>query len=47
MMEIITELAERITEMMSYPFMQRAVLVGSLVSLCSALLRSNISTKKI
>lgn len=38
---------ETIKEMMSYVFIQRAVLVGSLVSLCAALLRCHFSLKKI
>lgn len=36
----------KITEMFSYPFMQRAVIVGILVSLCAALLGTSLVLKR-
>ncbi len=38
---------QTISEMMSFAFIQRAILVGTLVSLCAALLRSESCFKKI
>ena len=37
---------QTITEMMSFPFIQRAVLVGVLVSLCAALLGVSLVLKR-
>ena len=37
---------QEIIEMMSYPFMTRAFLVGSLVALCSALLGVSLVLKR-
>lgn len=39
-------MAEKLIEMFSYPFMVRAILVGSLVSLCSALLGVSLVLKR-
>lgn len=39
-------MAEKLVEMFSYPFMVRAILVGSLVSLCSALLGVSLVLKR-
>lgn len=39
-------MAEKLIEMFSYPFMVRAILVGSMVSLCSALLGVSLVLKR-
>ena len=39
-------MAGKIIEMFSYPFMVRAILAGSLVSLCSALLGVSLVLKR-
>ena len=38
---------QTITEMMSHSFIQRAVLVGTLISLCAALLGVSLVLKRV